>query len=150
MILKTRMPVVSMGEGKLAAIMGTPTVELGAVVTVRDLSAMETHRDMFVRDSLVYEIKDLPDDVLNAFGFKTFSDFRMDITNRIRMGIPAEAQVTIVVMGDQDAIINPEPEEVEEAYTDVEDLMSDDDILPLVFPIPEDEEVEANSDEDED
>lgn len=123
---RTRMPVMPIADGHVAVLVGTPKVPTGQCITVRDLSSMETHRDMYVTDVLVTTILDMPDDVLDAFQCSNFSEFRMALSTKIHTALPAESFVTIIIMG--------ELNDMEADEVSFEDATDDDDILPLVLP----------------
>ena len=134
MNLKTRLPIVTVGDTTLTILVGTPEVEVGAEVTLRDLSTMEAHRGLVVKDVMVYSIIDMPDDILTTLGHQNFGSLRAMMTERFNVGIPAEARVTIVALSDGSTSLAYEDKEVVD--------MSDDDILPLVLDLPEEEEEE--------
>ena len=131
-MLKTRMPLVTSGDALLGIFIGTPSVELGASVNVRDMSSMKTIRDLIVKDVVVTELMDISDTMLQTLGYHNFSELRLAINNISVVGLPAEADITIVVFG------TPDNEFVEGTQEEVEADDSDD-ILPLVYPGDEDE-----------
>lgn len=143
MNLRTRIPLVPLGEGHIALLMGTPNVALEAVVNIRDLTSMQTYRDLIVLDTVVCSIIDTPEDILTAFGFSNFSDLRVATSEAFRVSLPAEAQVTFLVLGDTtpDFVVEEDEDEVE---------MSDDDILPLVLPMPDEDDWEFEGTDDSD
>lgn len=135
-MLKTRIPLKHVGDATIAIVVGTPPVTLGEVASVKDLSVLRTHRDLMVRDVIVSPIIDLSGELLQTLGYTNFSELRLDLSQSSGLGIPAEAEVTVVFFA-------REKSDLEEVYSEVE---FGDDISPLVFP---GEDLDEDSEEED-
>lgn len=131
--LIARVPVIEEQDVVVALIIGTPDLSPGDSITIRDMTAMQDYPELNVREIFVDQIINIPVEVLTVLGFATFSELRKELSNATGVGIPAEAQITIIVAADPDA--------------DLDALYEDDDIEPLdddfldLFSLEDDEDL---------
>ena len=134
-LIKTRLPVKDYDGQKLAMVIGTPLLELGQTVNVRDLSLMFTHRDLVILDVMVTPILDTPKFVLETFGYPTFTDLRHALAMVANVSLPAESFISVIVLGNKEEWEDPIAPLVEEEEEDTEIEWDD-------FPADEDADVE--------
>ena len=125
-LYKTRLTPAAYGDAKIALFLGTPLVALGDVVNVRDLALMTTERDLFVKEILVTEIVDTPQEFLTPFGYANFNDMRVSLSELNTTALPADAQVTILVLTDMDSGIQSLYTEEEDEEEDIPEYESED------------------------
>ncbi len=143
-VIRTQIPWQQLGEVHLAIAVGNLAVDVGEIVNVRDMTDKRRYNDQFVRDVLHVQIMDTPQAVCEAYGCAQPDAFRRLLVERTTIGIPAEAIITIVMLGDPESAPPLYAEEEE-----ISDLSIDEDIPEMVFPredltrwTPEDEELD--------
>ena len=141
MHFNVHVPVGNYGDGMVALVVGEPEVEVGSLVSIRDYTTMAAFQDLYVRDTLVAPLAELPPHLLAAMHQDSAKEVAAALTSVYGIGFPANAKVTLLIIGDPDA-------DLEGLYEEPV-LGEDEEVLSTVVEEEDEEEYPWDDDEED-
>lgn len=99
------LPLVEKDGMTYAILIGEPEVEVGQILSLKEVASMEFHYDMYLRDYYQGPLLETPQDLLANLGYANFSALRMELVNTTRISLGAEVKITILMMADPEVEI---------------------------------------------
>ena len=118
--LNIRIPLGELGDAYVAAVVGSPEVEVGSLISMRDYTTMASYRDLYVRDVISEKADKVSPSILSALGYTAPSELTEAFRAAFRTPIPADSMVTVLVLADPDVDI----EDLYEEAVPVEDELA--------------------------
>ena len=138
--LNVHLPLVEKDGMSLAILVGEPELEIGQVISLKEVPTMDFHYDMYVRGFYQGPLKDIDQSMLGMLGYDKFSDLRLALVNTLRVGLPADVGITVIMMADPEVDFDLEgPAEEPEAVLVEDSLAAGDDVLEVVEDTEEDD-----------